>query len=46
MSKIAILTDSNSGISMKKAKAYGVNVIPMPFNINGVEYFRRCGFIT
>ena len=38
MSKIAILTDSNSGISMKKAKAYGVNVIPMPFNINGVEY--------
>ena len=38
MSKIAILTDSNSGISMKKAKAYGVNVIPMPFNINGVEF--------
>ena len=34
MSKVAILTDSNSGISQEQAKAYGVYVLPMPFYIN------------
>lgn len=39
MSKIAILTDSNSGITQKQAKELGVYVIPMPFFIDGVQYF-------
>ena len=38
MSKVAILTDSNSGITQAQAKDMGVTVIPMPFFIDGVEY--------
>ena len=38
MSKIAIVTDSNSGISQAQAKEMGVYVLPMPFLINGKEY--------
>lgn len=34
MSKIAILTDSNSGITQAAGKELGVFVIPMPFYIN------------
>ncbi len=34
MTKIAIVTDSNSGITQKEAKDMGVTVIPMPFYIN------------
>lgn len=36
--KIAIVTDSNSGISQAKAEKYGVFVLPMKFNIDGEEY--------
>ncbi len=39
--KVAIVTDSNSGISQKEAKELGINVIPMPFLINGEEYFEE-----
>lgn len=35
MGKIAVVTDSNSGITQKEAKALGVHVIPMPFYIDG-----------
>ncbi len=38
MSKIAIVTDSNSGISQDKAKEMGIHVLPMPFLIDGKEY--------
>lgn len=38
MSKVAILTDSNSGITQSQAEQMGVTVIPMPFFIDGVEY--------
>lgn len=38
MRKIAIVTDSNSGISQEKAKEMGIHVLPMPFLINGTEY--------
>ena len=38
MSKIAIVTDSNSGISQAQAKEMGIYVVPMPFLINGKEY--------
>ena len=37
--KVAIVTDSNSGISQEEAKKIGVTIIPMPFLIDGEEYF-------
>lgn len=39
MSKIAIITDSNSGINQALADELGIFVIPMPFMIDEVEYF-------
>lgn len=39
MSSVAILTDSNSGISQEQAKKYGVYVLPMPFYINDKLYY-------
>jgi len=39
MSKIAVITDSNSGISQKQAKELGITVIPMPFFAKGDQYF-------
>lgn len=38
MGKIAIVTDSNSGITQEQAKKMGVHVIPMPFYINETMY--------
>ena len=38
MPKVAIVTDSNSGITQDKAKELGFYVIPMPFVINGEDY--------
>ena len=38
--KIAVVTDSNAGITQKEAKELqDVYVIPMPFTIDGEEYF-------
>ena len=37
--KIAIVTDSNSGITQAQAKELGVYVLPMPFMINDETYF-------
>ena len=39
MGKIAIVTDSNSGITQKEAKELGIRVLPMPFYINGKLFF-------
>ena len=39
MGKIAIATDSNSGITQKEAKELGIRVLPMPFYINGKLLF-------
>ncbi len=39
MGKIAIVTDSNSGITQRQAKVMGIYVLPMPFFINGDMYF-------
>lgn len=36
---VAIMTDSNSGITQAQAKALGIYVLPMPFMIDGEEYF-------
>ena len=54
MSKIAIVTDSNSGITQAKGKGMGIYVLPMPFYINGElfleditltqeEFYKRLG---
>ncbi len=39
MKKIAIMTDSNSGITQEKGKELGICVLPMPFFINEELYF-------
>lgn len=39
MSKVIVVTDSNSGITQNQAKEYGIVVIPMPFYINGQMYY-------
>ncbi|MDE5896908.1 MAG: DegV family protein [Clostridia bacterium] len=39
MTKVKIVTDSNSGITQAEAKKLGIFVLPMPFLINGEEYF-------
>ena len=33
--KIAIVTDTNSGISEKEAQKLGVYCLPMPFSVDG-----------
>ena len=37
--KIAVVTDSNSGITQKEGKELGLFVLPMPFMIDDKEYF-------
>ena len=39
LKKVAIVTDSNSGITQSMAKDYGVFVLPMPFHINGKTFY-------
>ena len=39
MAKVAIATDSNSGITQAKARELGISVIPMPFFIDEELYF-------
>ena len=39
MSNVAIVTDSNSGITQAAAKEYGVYVLPMPFMINEETFY-------
>lgn len=41
MSKIAIITDSNSGINFEEGKEIGVRVLPMPFLIDGRTYYEE-----
>ena len=54
MKKIAIVTDSNSGITQEMGKSMGIHVIPMPFFIDGAlfleditltqeEFYKRLG---
>lgn len=39
MSTVAIITDSNSGITQGQAPEFGVKVLPMPFLIGGETFF-------
>lgn len=44
MKKIAILTDSNSGMMREEAEKYDVSVLPMPFLIDGHTYYEGVDF--
>ena len=39
MSKVAVMTDSNSGITQAEAKELGICVLPMPFYIDEQTYY-------
>ena len=39
MSRVAIITDSNSGITQAEARELGIRVMPMPFYINDKLYY-------
>ena len=39
MERIAIVTDSNSGITQKQGRELGISVLPMPFTINGETFY-------
>lgn len=39
MSRIAVVTDTNSGITREEAKKLGVFLLPMPIIVDGKEYF-------
>lgn len=41
MNKIAIMTDSNSGITQKEAEVLRIRVLPMPFLIDGEIFFEE-----
>ncbi len=38
MKKIAVMTDTNSGLTMERAEKLGIFLVPMPFLIDGVNY--------
>lgn len=39
MERVGIVTDSNSGLSREEADILGIKVVPMPFAIDGVEFY-------
>lgn len=39
--KVAVMTDSNSGITPEQGKELGVYVLPMPFMVNGKTYLEH-----
>ena len=41
MDKVAIVTDSNSGITLSEAEKLGIRVVPMPFLIDGNTYYEE-----
>lgn len=46
MKKVKIITDSNSGIKQKEGEEIDVYVVPMPFCIDGEEYFEEISLNT
>ena len=37
--KVAVMTDSNSGLRQHEGKELGITIVPMPFMIDGEEYY-------
>lgn len=46
MPKVAVITDSNSGIGQEEGKALGVYVLPMPFMIDEETYYEDINLST
>lgn len=46
MNKVAIVTDSNSGMTQSQAKELGVYVLPMPFIAEGEIYYEDINLTT
>lgn len=44
MSKVAVMTDSNSGITQAEAKELGITVLPMPFYIDEEMFYEDVDF--
>lgn len=41
MDRVAVVTDSNSGITLDEAKELGIKIVPMPFLIDGKTYYEE-----
>ncbi|HBA97596.1 MAG TPA: DegV family protein [Lachnospiraceae bacterium] len=41
MDRVAVVTDSNSGITLDEAERLGIKVVPMPFLIDGKTYYEE-----
>ena len=41
MGRVAVVTDSNSGITQGQAEELGIHVLPMPFYIDGNCYYEN-----
>lgn len=41
MKRVAVVTDSNSGITQKEAEALGIFLLPMPFIIEGKTFYEE-----
>ncbi len=41
MAKIAIVTDSNSGIGQEQAKSLGITILPMPFTVGEATFYEE-----
>ena len=39
MKRVIVITDSNAGILQNEAKQLGIKIVPMPFIINGEEFY-------
>lgn len=39
MGKVAVVTDSNSGITQEEGKRRGIRILPMPFYISGELFY-------
>lgn len=39
MGKVAVIADTNSGITVEEAKKHGMFLVPMPFLVDGVNYY-------
>lgn len=44
MSKVAVVSDSNSGITQAQAKELGITILPMPFFVGDETYYEDINF--
>lgn len=44
MSKVAVVSDSNSGITQAQAKELGITILPMPFFVEDETYYEDINF--